>query len=162
MLFRSRYILAAGGQYVSGGASFTYQSGPDGKQYAIGGSVQIDSSPVPGDPKATEAKARAVRSAALAPANPSSTDQSVAAKAAAMENKARTEAAEQTQETSLSPGGTWRLRSTIGRSAGALGADPVNPWPGQERAAGMYAAMRDSALSETSQAPSGSGISLAV
>lgn len=48
--------LAAGGPHVTGGASYTYQKGPDGRQYAIGGQVSIDTSAVPGDPEATEKK----------------------------------------------------------------------------------------------------------
>jgi hypothetical protein len=80
--------VSAGGQYVQGGASFEYQTGPDGKRYTVGGEVSIDTSPVKGDPKATIQKMRTVRKAALAPAQPSSQDQSVAAKAAQEETKA--------------------------------------------------------------------------
>jgi len=149
--------IAAGGQHVPGGANFSYQTGPDGRQYAIGGSVQIDASPVPGNPEATEEKARAVRRAALAPANPSSTDQNVAAKAAAMEIKARSEQAED----AFPLHGTSRLNIS-GNGARDIGVNPSWPWPGQERAAAIYAAMRDSALPQTALAPWGTGISLAV
>ncbi|WP_291322724.1 putative metalloprotease CJM1_0395 family protein [Desulfonatronospira sp.] len=83
--------IAAGGQYVTGGASCSYETGPDGRQYAVEGEVSIDSSPVPGDAEKTEEKARTVRRAALAPANPSPQDQRVAADAARMEAEARTE-----------------------------------------------------------------------
>ena len=145
--------IAAGGRHVSGGASFSYQIGPDGRQYAVGGSVQIDTSPVPGDPEATEEKARAVRRAALAPAGPSATDQAVAAKASAMESRARTEQTEQAEDAALFPG-------SLQRSAG--GMEPGRPWPGPERVAAIYAAMRDSALPQTALAPWGTGISLAV
>src|SRR5690554_3974533 len=79
---------AAGGQYASA-ASFQYQTGPDGKQYAVGGEVSIDSSPVSGKPQATIQKMQVVRRAALAPANPSGQDRRVAASAAATEAKAR-------------------------------------------------------------------------
>lgn len=85
--------ISAGGQHVSGGASYSYTRGPDGRQYATGGSVSIDTSTVSGDPEATEEKARTVRRAALAPGNPSAQDQSVAAKAANMEMKAKMEKA---------------------------------------------------------------------
>jgi len=34
--------LAAAGQYARGGASFTFQKGPDGVSYAVGGEVGID------------------------------------------------------------------------------------------------------------------------
>ena len=81
--------LAAAGSYARGGASFEYQTGPDGKKYAIGGEVSIDSGPVSGDPAATIQKARQIRAAALAPASPSSQDQKVAAAASQMEADAR-------------------------------------------------------------------------
>src|SRR5437660_12427756 len=71
-----------------GGPSYQYQTGPDGKQYAIGGEVSIDTSPVPGDPAATAQKARVVQAAANAPADPSTQDRQVAAQAARMEQQA--------------------------------------------------------------------------
>ncbi|MFP4418776.1 MAG: putative metalloprotease CJM1_0395 family protein [Chitinivibrionales bacterium] len=83
--------IAAGGQYVNGGASYEYQTGPDGKQYAVGGEVSIDTSAVKGDPQATIRKMQVVRKAALAPANPSSQDRMVAAKAGQAELRARQE-----------------------------------------------------------------------
>lgn len=76
--------LAAAGQYATSGASYSYQSGPDGKEYAIGGEVGIDTSAVSGDPQATLAKAQQVLAAALAPASPSSQDFSVAQSAQQM------------------------------------------------------------------------------
>ena len=66
-----------GGAYA-GSPSYTYQQGPDGKAYAIGGEVSIDVAPIAGDPAATIAKMRIVRAAALAPAEPSSADRSIA------------------------------------------------------------------------------------
>nr|WP_245000418.1 putative metalloprotease CJM1_0395 family protein [Marinobacter daepoensis] len=71
---------AVGGQYA-GAMSFTYQRGPDGAQYAVGGEVPIDVSPVAGDPQATIEKMRVVRAAAMAPAQPSGQDRAVAAQA---------------------------------------------------------------------------------
>ena len=88
-----RAHLAAGGQHVRGGAQFDYQRGPDGRMYAIGGEVRIDTAPVPGDPEATLQKAEVVRRAALAPAEPSSQDISVAAQARQMAAQARVEIA---------------------------------------------------------------------
>lgn len=107
--------MAAAGGHATGGASYSFTRGPDGKQYATGGSVSIDTSPVPGDPEATLEKARTVRSAALAPGSPSAQDQSVAAKASGMEMKARMEKAAATYQsmqdsftmpTQLAPWGT--------------------------------------------------------
>ena len=81
--------VAAGGAHVVGGPNYVYQQGPDGKQYAIGGEVSIDTSTVQGDPEATAEKARQVRRAALAPAQPSAADRQVAAEAATTEAEAR-------------------------------------------------------------------------
>lgn len=69
--------------------SFTFQRGPDGQLYAVGGEVRIDTAPVAGDPQATIDKAEQIQRAALAPAQPSSQDRAVAARAAAMAAQAR-------------------------------------------------------------------------
>ncbi|MEM8796319.1 MAG: putative metalloprotease CJM1_0395 family protein [Pseudomonadota bacterium] len=71
----------------------TYQfvTGPDGQQYAVGGEVQIDSAPIPGDPEGTIRKLDIVIRAALAPAEPSSQDLAVARQARADQAEARTE-----------------------------------------------------------------------
>lgn len=83
--------LAAAGRYARGGARFTYQVGPDGKRYAVGGEVSIDLSEVPGNPRATLQKAATIRRAALAPAHPSSADLAVASQAARLATKAHQE-----------------------------------------------------------------------
>src|SRR5690554_5745273 len=76
--------LAAAGGLATSGASFTYQRGPDGVSYATGGEVNIDVSR--GDtPEDTLRRAQIIRAAALAPAEPSGQDRSVAAKATQME-----------------------------------------------------------------------------
>ncbi len=90
--------IAAGGVFVRGGASFSYQTGPDNGRYAVGGEVNIDTSPVNGDPEATIRKMQTVRSAALAPANPSGQDRSVAAKASTREARAQQELAKERAE----------------------------------------------------------------
>ena len=69
-----------GGQYA-GGATYDYQRGPDGKLYATGGQVSIDTSKVADDPRATINKMQTVRAAALAPAEPSPQDIRVAQEA---------------------------------------------------------------------------------
>ncbi len=88
----------AGGQYVSGGITYRYQTGPDGKQYAVAGEVSIDTSKAPGNPEATIQKARIIRKAANAPAQPSAQDRSVASQATAMEMEAYQELAKQQTE----------------------------------------------------------------
>lgn len=85
---------AAAGGLAQGGASFDYERGPDGRQYAVGGEVQIDTSAEEGDPQATIAKLQQVRAAALAPADPSGQDRAVAAQAAAQIAKAQAEKAQ--------------------------------------------------------------------
>lgn len=86
---------AVGGQYA-GAPSYTYERGPDGKRYAVGGAVSIDVAPVKGDPEATIRKMEVVRRAALAPAQPSSADRAIAADAAQKSAQARAELAQQT------------------------------------------------------------------
>lgn len=93
-----RAHMAAGGQYVRGGANFEYTTGPDGNRYAVGGDVSIDTSPVRGDPRATIRKMQTVRSAALAPAEPSAQDRRVASQATKQEMQARKELSNGTTE----------------------------------------------------------------
>lgn len=83
--------VAAGGSYVKGGATFQYTMGPDGRMYATGGEVSIDVSTVANDPKATIRKMQVVQRAALAPAEPSAQDRSVASTASQEETRARME-----------------------------------------------------------------------
>lgn len=87
------HLAAAQGIAVSG-ANFQYKRGPDGMNYAVGGEVSIDTSREK-DPEATIDKARRIVSAAMAPADPSPQDRSVAAKARNMEASARAELAQQ-------------------------------------------------------------------
>lgn len=80
---------AAGGPNA-GGASFTYQRGPDGKNYAVAGEVPIDISRE-SSPDATISKMETVKAAALAPADPSSQDRAVAQQADALKLQAQQE-----------------------------------------------------------------------
>lgn len=72
---------ASVGGSLTSSPTYTYQKGPDGVRYAVGGEVQIDVSPVNGDPQATLDKMQLVQRAALAPAEPSAQDRQVAAQA---------------------------------------------------------------------------------
>ncbi len=83
---------AVGGQFT-GAPQFSFQKGPDGVLYAIGGEVSISTSEVPGDPEATLAKLETVIRAALAPAEPSAQDIRVASSAAASAAQIRSELA---------------------------------------------------------------------
>lgn len=113
--------VSAGGSVVTGGASYTYETGPDGRQYAVGGEVGIDTSPVPNNPEATMDKAQTIRRAALAPASPSAQDQKVAAQAARMEAEARLEKAEEERSGNQSQADT---------SEQGLAGAAVTPFPG--------------------------------
>ncbi len=86
---------ATAGGDLTGSPSYEFTQGPDGKRYATGGEVQIDSSPVRGDPAATIRKMDIVIRAALAPANPSSQDQQVARQAQQARTQAQAELAGQ-------------------------------------------------------------------
>ena len=90
--------VAAGGKYITSGASFDYERGADGVNYAVGGEVGIDLSEVKGDPAATVRKMQTVRNAALAPADPSSQDRAVAAKAMQKAAEAQMEIALESEE----------------------------------------------------------------
>jgi len=85
---------AVGGSYASA-PTYEYTTGPDNKQYAIGGEVQIDSAAVPNNPEATIRKMDIVIRAALAPAEPSSQDKSVAAQAQKTRSAAQAELGKQ-------------------------------------------------------------------
>lgn len=82
--------LAASGGLATGAPSYTYQKGPDGVNYAVGGEVSIDTSPAK-TPEETIAKAATIIAAALAPADPSPQDRAVAAAASQLAQQARAE-----------------------------------------------------------------------
>ncbi len=82
------HLAAAGG--LAGAPSYTYETGPDGRSYAVGGEVPIDLSGG-GSPEETLARARRIRAAATAPVDPSPQDLAVAAAATAMELEAEHE-----------------------------------------------------------------------
>ncbi|MCC4265822.1 hypothetical protein LL240_15370 [Oceanimonas baumannii] len=90
---------AVGGQHT-GAPNYEFETGPDGKQYAVEGHVQVDMSPVPDDPEATIDKMQQVKAAALAPAEPSQADRSAAAQADQLITEARAELREQQGGTS--------------------------------------------------------------
>jgi hypothetical protein len=112
---------AAGGD-VTGAASFTYRTGPDGRSYAVGGEVRVVAH-AGRTPDETVAIARRVRAAALAPADPSSADLDAAAQAARLELQAE----EQRRQQASAPDGP-------GASPGAdRGAPRTAPPVGLER-----------------------------
>ncbi len=97
---------AAAGNLAKGGASFDYETGPDGRRYAVGGEVSIDTSPVEGDAAATARKMERVQAAALAPADPSAQDRQAAAQAAGEARQARSAAAREAMGPESNSAGT--------------------------------------------------------
>lgn len=88
---------AMGGQYA-GAASYTFQQGPDGNRYAVGGEVPIDMSEVADDPQATLEKMQQIERAALAPNEPSAQDRQVAAEAGQKAAQAMSEIAQERRD----------------------------------------------------------------
>ncbi|MES2264196.1 MAG: putative metalloprotease CJM1_0395 family protein [Pseudomonadota bacterium] len=80
--------LSVAGGLATSGPSYTYQRGPNGVSYAVGGEVSIDTSPG-ATPQETLSRARTIQAAALAPAEPSGADRAVAASAQQLEQQAR-------------------------------------------------------------------------
>lgn len=108
------HMAAAGGMATSG-ASYTYQKGPDGVNYAVGGEVSISTSPGR-TPEETLRRAQTVRAAALAPADPSGQDRAVAAQASKMAMEARMEMAQQSKDenSATEPQGSSRQSQVAG------------------------------------------------
>lgn len=91
--------LAAAGGLATSGATYSFQRGPDGQLYAVGGEVGIDTS-AGKTPEETLQRAQQIRAAAMAPADPSSQDHAVAAKAGQLAAKAQQQLAQQRSENS--------------------------------------------------------------
>lgn len=89
---------AGGG--MTGGASFAYQQGPDGRMYAIGGEVSI-SIPSGSTPQETIRNAQQAIAAAMAPSDPSGQDFAVASSAIVMLIKAQQQQAKEMQQEML-------------------------------------------------------------
>ncbi|MDA3901530.1 MAG: putative metalloprotease CJM1_0395 family protein [Spirochaetes bacterium] len=91
---RDRYVreheashIGSPGVLQYGAPSYNYQIGPDGRPYAIGGSVTLGTRPSK-DPEDVRANAAALRKAALANSDPSSQDLAAASAATDMEMQA--------------------------------------------------------------------------
>jgi hypothetical protein len=104
--------LAASGGLAASGATYSFQRGPDGVAYAVGGEVRINMSPGR-TPQETIARAQTIVAAALAPADPSPQDRAVAAQARQMELQARAEQARQPDAQSESA--RMRQSAKVGR-----------------------------------------------
>jgi hypothetical protein len=90
---------SAGGGMV-GAASYTYQQGPDGKMYAIGGEVSISTGKA-SSPQEAIANAKQIVAASTAAGDPSPQDAAVASSAKLMQIKAEQQLIKENQEKSL-------------------------------------------------------------
>jgi len=117
--------LSSAGGYAKGGARYDYQRGPDGKNYAVGGEVTLDVSKIPNDPEATIAKMEIVKKAALAPAEPSSKDRTIARNASRAIQKARTELRTKGQEHTTRPSNSGEAFNPYSLRTTANIADPI-------------------------------------
>ena len=90
---------STGGQYA-GAPTYEYETGPDGKRYAVAGEVSIDVANEK-TPSETIRKMQQVKAAALAPAEPSSQDYKVASEATQKERAARNELAKEQSENAI-------------------------------------------------------------
>lgn len=83
--------------------SYNYETGPDGQKYAIGGEVNL-SFPMSSDPAENIKNAETMKAAALAPADPSGQDMSVAGSADKIIAEARQQQAQEKTKNSQSTG----------------------------------------------------------
>ena len=110
--------ISVGADLIRGGPTFSYETGPDNKRYAVSGEVSIDTSPAR-TPEETIPKAQHIRATALAPAEPSAQDHAVAAQAGQLEQQARQALAVQQQEAAAAAdGGSTEFYRGVERSDG--------------------------------------------
>lgn len=124
---------AVAGDLATSGPTYTYERGPDGVDYAVGGEVGIALRQ--GDtPQETLNNAMRAQRAAMAPAEPSAQDRAVAAEAAQMAAEARSEIQ------------TERAEERSGESAEGDFELPEIPEPGRGSVAGQAAQVAGSLL----------------
>ncbi len=90
---------AALGAYKAGGITLSYETGPDGRQYAVSGETPVDLSEE-STPEKTIQKMEVIKRAAYAPTDPSAADHQIAAQATQIAAQARTEIAKRTESDS--------------------------------------------------------------
>ncbi|MEA2017581.1 MAG: putative metalloprotease CJM1_0395 family protein [Campylobacterota bacterium] len=74
---RSHEQIHASIGHTTAPIAYTYQEGPDGKMYAVGGHVKLDTS-IPDDPKAAAFKLDMLQKAASGPIDSSAADNTIA------------------------------------------------------------------------------------
>lgn len=109
--------LAAAAGISASAPSYTYQEGPDGKKYAVGGEVSVSFSKG-NDPEENISKAETMRAAALAPADPSSQDMAVAQQAEQIIAESQQQLAEQKQEEASKDSGETKSTEPTDKIAG--------------------------------------------
>ncbi|MEC9405092.1 MAG: putative metalloprotease CJM1_0395 family protein [Pseudomonadota bacterium] len=142
-----------GGAYA-GAPSYTFQQGPDGKRYAIGGEVQIDTSKER-TPEATIRKMQVVIRAATAPADPSSQDLKVAQQARAQISEAQAEVRQKKSEELSGDDDDGNVNSASGPDPETVGADSTtsrNNSGGSDSAETVGGTSGDRARAETAAA----------
>jgi hypothetical protein len=123
---------AIAGQYARGAPSYEYRIGPDGRRYAVGGEVSIDTSKA-NDPRETLRKAEVIRNAAMAPADPSMQDRQIALQASAMAAEARHELQLQEQREKAAAG-----RAEDGLQTKRPATNPATALPAVRRILSIY------------------------
>lgn len=89
--------VSASGRIATSAPNYEFETGPDGRKYAVGGSVSYNVPPA-STPKEELLLAQQLRRMALAPMDPSPKDRATAAKAAVKEAKANREIREEKAE----------------------------------------------------------------
>lgn len=117
--------MAVAGGLMRAGPHYSHIIGPDGRRYAIGGSIEIDTSERRDDPEANLEKGQRIQAAALAPPEPSAADLAVAKLGARIEQRARAEiarreAAANAYAEQASLGDALRLRGEPQKSQGLV------------------------------------------
>ncbi len=129
---------SAAGAGLTGGASYEYVRGPDGRQYAVSGEVKIDVSPAQ-TPEQTIEKAMRIQAAAMAPADPSPQDRAVAAQAAQMAAQARAELSQAENQERLSrDDGEGKSNPGQANPASAAGSEKSTENSRESRAVAAY------------------------
>jgi hypothetical protein len=141
------HVAAGGG--LTGSPSYDYQTGPDGQRYAVGGEVSISRGGGSSNTEQALRDAETVKRAALAPAQPSGQDMSVAAKADADIHKLQAQKAEEARAEMSGQGEDQGDDQGDGQVAGgAAGAGsvqnqtPANGTDLSSQVAGAYAAVK--------------------
>lgn len=114
---------AIGGTYA-GTPQYEYQTGPNGKKYAVGGEVSIDVSKA-ATPEETIRKMQTVQAAALAPAEPSAQDRKVAAQASRQIADARAEVIVESAQGADNKADTTKVESNFEENTETENADSV-------------------------------------